>query len=138
MSRIAAIFALCFILSACVVYTPNNVEYTTVVHNETTSSVTIVTEKTITNEVSGRVVQKQHSSAQRLLADCEPFALPRDVQKPKELYPEDLMGPRTVEELDRLLMSKIKEYQTYVDSAHSKIEQAHQKWLETCQQKVPG
>ncbi|ARV76860.1 hypothetical protein PHABIO_229 [Pseudomonas phage Phabio] len=137
MSKLTIVIVLCSLLSACVIYTPTeNVTYSTVVHSVTTSSVVNAPEKTITNEVSKRVVQEKHTSTQRSLADCKPFTLPRDVLKPKELKDEDLLGPRTLKAFDQLLVAKIKEYRTHVDSVHSKIEQAHQKWLESCQQKL--
>lgn len=137
MSKFVTILALCSFLSACVIYTPTNFNYTTVVHSESTSSVASNLERTKTNEVSGRVAQNAHSSNQRSLADCKPFVLPRDIQKPKELTKVDLLGPRTLEAIDQLLVGKLDEYRTYVDSVHSKIEQAHHEWLESCQQKLP-
>lgn len=138
MSKLLTVFTLCSLLSACVIYTPMNVSYSTVVHTESTSSVvTRDAERTITNEVSGRVAPNAHSSKQRSLADCEPFALPRDTKKPKPLTRDDLAGPRTLQALDELVMGKLDEYRIHADSVHSKIEQAHQKWLESCQQKVP-
>lgn len=136
MSKFVMVLTLCYLLSACVIYTPTNVTYSTVVHNESTSLVVNAPEKKLTNEVSGRVVQNKHTSAQRSLAECKPFALPRDILKPKELTEDDLAGPRTLEAIDQLLMFKIKEYRIHVDSVHSKIEQAHKKWLESCQQKL--
>lgn len=138
MSRLVTILALCSLLSACVIYTPSNVTYTTVVHNETTSSVVNAPEKRKTNEVSGRVVQNKHTGAQRSLAECGPFILPRDIRKPEPLTRAHVIGPRTMDAVDDLFLHKLNEYRTYVDSVHSKIEQAHQKWLESCQQKVPN
>lgn len=136
MSKLVTLLTLCTLLSACMIYTPQTNVYSTVVHNESTSSV-LQPEKTITTEVSARVAQKTHSGIQRSLADCDNFVLPRDAHKPKVLTKNDLLGPRTIDALDQLLMAKIDEYRTYVDSINSKYEQAHQKWLETCQQKVP-
>lgn len=139
MSKSILILALCSLLSACVYYTPMNVTYSTVVHNETTSSVVVsTTERTKTNEVSERVIQKAQNSVQRSLADCDPFVLPRDAQKPKPLTDADLLGPRSLVAMDQLLTSKLKEYQTYIDSQPSKIEQAHKKWMEACLKKVPN
>lgn len=139
MSKSILILALCSLLSACVYYTPMNVTYSTVVHNESTSSVVVSTsERTKTNEVSERVVQKTQNSVQRSLADCEPFVLPRDTHKPKPITDADLLGPRSLTAMDQLLTSKLKEYQTYIDSQPSRIEQAHNKWLEACLKKVPN
>lgn len=138
MSKSILILALCSLLSACVNYTPTNVTYATVVHNESTSSVVVTTsEKNTTNEVSGRVEQKSQTSIQRPLADCDKFVLPRDLRSPKALTKADLAGPRSLEALDHLLSDKLNEYQTYIDSLPSRVEQAHNKWLEACQQKVP-
>lgn len=138
MSKSILILALCSFLSACVNYAPTNVTYMTVVHNETTSSVAnMVPEKTRTIEVSGRVQQNSQTSIQRSLADCDKFVLPRDIRGPKALTKDDLAGPRTLIGIDHLVMSKLNEYQTHIDSLPSKIEQAHNKWLEVCLQKVP-
>lgn len=136
-SKLATIFALCSLLSACVIYTPTAVTYSTVVHNETTSSVVSAPEKIKTIEVSERVVQKKPDNASRSVLSCDKFVLPRDTRKPKVLTRSDLEGPRSIEALDQLLMAKLDEYRTYVDSVHSEIEQAHLKWLESCQQKLP-
>lgn len=139
MSKSILILALCSLLSACVYYTPMNVTYSTVVHNESTSSVVVSTmERTKTNEVSERVIQKAQNSVQRSLADCDPFVLPRDAQKPEPITDADLLGPRSLVAMDQLLTSKLKEYQTYIDSQPSKIEQAHKKWMEACLKKVPN
>lgn len=137
MSKFLSVITVCVMLSACVIYTPTDVTYSTVVHNETTSSTILDVEQKLTNGVSERVTRNALSSKQRTLADCDNFVLPRDIQKPKALTIDDISGPRSVEALDQLLIAKIDEYRTYIDSMHSKIEQAHQVWLESCQHKIP-
>lgn len=129
----------CLALSACVIYAPT---YTsnpskTVVHYESTSTVdsheTTVPQKT--KEVSKRVESKATLPSQRSLAVCGAFTLPREVV-PAYLTDDLMATAKDGQELDLILGKKVKELQTYIDGMHSKIEQAHQKWLESCKQKL--
>jgi hypothetical protein len=92
-----------------------------------------VKQKTI--EVSKRVVPKVQATTQRKLADCGTFTLPREAA-PKNLTLLELEAATSATALDQLLGLRVIELQTYIDSMHSKIEQAHVKWLESCQKKL--
>lgn len=131
--------SVCLALSACMLYAPTYVSQpsTTVVHVATTSTAdshdSNVKQKT--TEVSKRVASKATTTKQRPLAVCGAFTLPREVV-PEYLTEELMATAKDVDELDTLVGMKVKELQTYIDSMHSKIEQAHAKWLESCQQKL--
>lgn len=132
----------CLTLSACMIYAPTYVSKSspTVVHVESTSAVVSqdspVTQKT--NEVSKRVVLKEPpKSTQRSLAVCGTFTLPREA-KPIFLTQLDMTSAPVDAQVDVVLAKKVKELQTYIDSMHSKVEQAHARWLESCEQKLRG
>lgn len=140
MSKKALLFGvcLCLTLSACMVYAPTyvNENQNTVVHHESTSSLDVRT-KQETNEVSERVYPKVTlRSGQRTLADCDAFALPREVLKPKYLTDEELAMAEDLTAFDTLAATKLKELQIYIDSLPSKYEQAHKQWLEACTNKL--
>lgn len=138
MSKIATLLGVCLTLSACMVYAPTYVNETqkTVVHYESTSSLNNRLEQE-TIEVSERVDPKvKHHVSQRTLADCDTFALPRDAQKPKYLTDEEMASAKDLPTLDRMIGLKMKELQTHIDTMHSRYEQAHRKWMETCTNKL--
>lgn len=134
MFKLVTAVALFLLLSSCVIYMPKKSVYSTVVYVNNTSSSVSTVEKKITNGVSERVVENGQTSSQRSLAECPEFVLPRDTAKPKPLTKSDLEGPRSLQALDQLIMAKLAEYRTHTDIIHSKIEQAHREWLESCQQ----
>lgn len=132
--------SVCLTLSACVIYAPTYVSQpsTTVVHYESSSTVdshqSTVTKQT--NEVSERVEPKAPlPSTQRSLAACGAFTLPREAV-PEFLTDEMMAVAKDSDELDAVLGNQISRLQTYIGSIHSKVEQAHQKWLESCNQKL--
>lgn len=137
--KLLTLAPVCLALSACVIYAPTYVSQpsTTVVHYEATSTSSAsnsnVKQKTI--EVSKRVVPKVQATTQRKLADCGTFTLPREAA-PKNLTLLELEAATSATALDQLLGLRVIELQTYIDSMHSKIEQAHVKWLESCQKKL--
>lgn len=137
--KILLLTPVCLALSACMIYAPTYVSETrsTVVHYESTSTqvpaVPVVKQET--NEVSKRVASKPSPTGPRLLAVCGDFTLPREV-KPDMMTPADLEDATSYAELDAKLAMQVKELQTYIGSMHSKIEQAHRKWMESCQQKL--
>lgn len=140
MFRFFFLAPVCLALSACMIYAPTYVSQpsTTVVHYESSSTVdsrqSTVTKQT--NEVSERVVQKAPlPSTQRSLAACGAFTLPREAI-PEFLTDEMMAVAKDSDELDVVLGSHIDKLQTYIDGIHSEVEQAHQKWLESCKQKV--
>ncbi len=138
MSKIALLLGVCLTLSACVVYAPTYVyEYqNTVVHYESTSTANSRVEQK-TTEVSKRVDPKvERHLGQRTLADCDTFALPREAQRPKYLTDEELALATDLVTSDRIIGMKMKELQTHIETMHSKYEQAHQKWKETCANKL--
>lgn len=132
----------CLTLSACMIYAPTYVSESspTVVQIESTSA-TQTKERVVkqkTNEVSKRVVPKEPpKSTQRSLAVCGTFTLPREA-KPIYLTYDDMVLAPIDAQVDVVLARKVKELQTYIDSMNSKIEQAHAKWLESCEQKLRG
>ena len=130
------LLVLCLTLSGCVIYAPR---YTTqnVVHQETTSSweYTQPLTKTIT-EVKERVIQTQVTEQKRPLASCEPFVLPRAGTLPTKPSDEELASALTSEEIDRQLSAYVDRLRAYNVVERSKIEQAHQKWLDRCQRKL--
>lgn len=141
MSKKIVVLGLCAALSACVVYAPTYVseDQNTVVHYESTSTVDShsSTVKPQTKEVSERVVQKvAQPRDQRPLAVCGAFTLPREAQKPEYLTDAMLANVKDLPELDRLVGLKMKELQTHIDKVHSRYEQAHDKWLEACIDKL--
>lgn len=138
MSKKALLLGVCLTLSACMVYAPTYVNQTqnTVVRHETTSTLNVRT-KQETNEVSERVGPKVTlRSGQRTLADCDAFAHPRDARKPKYLTDVELASAEDLPAFDTMVAKKLKELQTYIDSFPSKYEQAHQRWLEACTNKL--
>lgn len=140
MFRIFFLACVCSALSACVFYAPTYVSQpsTAVVHYESTSTVDSH-EETVKQETIGRserVVPKATSTRkQRTLAECEAFTLPRGVAPPY-LTDKHIAAAKDGNEIDQLLGMKVKELQTYIDGMHSRLEQAHAKWLESCTQKL--
>lgn len=128
---------LCFLLSGCVIYTPSyNSQQATVRYQFTSVADDHTATTTTTKEVSERVVPKvPHLSAQRPLAECEPFTLPRATPTPPRPSNDVLDGATSSDELDKLLGAYVKALRTYIDSERAKIEQAHHEWLAHCQQK---
>jgi len=137
MSKIAVLLGVCLTLSACVVYAPAYVtNQNTVVHYESTSTSSWRSEQQ-TKEVSERVTPKaKPPTKERKLVSCDAFVLPRDAQKPKYLTAVDLATAKDLPALDKMIGVKMKELQTHIDTMHSKYEQAHQRWMETCTNKV--
>lgn len=140
MFRFFFLASVCLSLSACMIYAPTYVSQpsTTVVHYESSSTVdshqSTVTKQT--NEVSERVEPKAPlSSTQRSLAACGAFTLPREAV-PIFLTQDDMTTAPPEAQVDMILAQKVKELQTYIDGIHSKVEQAHRKWLESCKQKL--
>lgn len=137
--KILLLVPVCMILSACVVYAPTYVSQPskTVVHYDTTSTSdsynSNVTQKT--NEVSKRVALKEAATKQRSLAVCGSFTLPREAI-PAVITQDDLEASPDEKALDLLLGRKVLELQTYIEGMHSRIEQAHITWLESCNQKL--
>jgi hypothetical protein len=122
------------------IYAPTYVSQpsTTVVHYESSSTVdsheSAVTKQT--NEVSERVVSKAPlPSTQRSLAACGAFTLPREAI-PEFLTDEMMAVAKDSDELDVVLGNHIGKLQTYIDNMHSKVEQAHLRWMESCKQKL--
>jgi len=141
MSKKMLLLGVCVALSACVVYAPTYVSEnrSTVVHNESTSTVDshelAVTKET--KEVSERVAQKAtRPRDQHPLAVCGAFTLPREAHKPEYLTEAHLALAKDLPELDKMIGAKMKELQTHIDSVHTKYEQAHNKWLEACIDKL--
>ncbi|BEG72427.1 hypothetical protein [Pseudomonas phage vB_PaeM_PS119XW] len=130
------LLVLCLTLSGCVIYAPR---YTTqtVVQQETTSSWEFSQPqiKTIT-EVKERVIQTPVTEQKRPLASCEPFVLPRAALLPEKPNEEELASAQSSEEIDRKLSEYVAELRAYNVAERSKIEQAHQKWLDHCQRKL--
>lgn len=140
MFRFFFLATVCFTLSACMIYAPTYVSQpsTTVVQYESSSTVDSHESTVIktTNEVSERVVPKATlPSTQRSLAACGAFTLPREAV-PEFLTDEMMAVAKDSDELDVVLGNQIARLQTYIDGMHSKVEQAHNKWLESCKQKV--
>lgn len=140
MFRFFLLAPVCLALSACMFYAPTYVSQhsTTVVHYESPSTVDShdSTAITKTNEGSERVVSKAPlTSTKRSLAACGAFTLPREAI-PEFLTDEMMATAKDSDELDVVLGNHIDKLQTYIESMHSKVEQAHQKWLESCKQKL--
>lgn len=140
MLKIFILAPVCLALSACMLYAPTyeSKTHTTVVHYETTSTVDShdSTVKQKTTEVSKRVESKAPAPIKRpKLADCKAFTLPREAA-PARFSEESFNKAVDNDQLDLLLITQINELQTYIDSMHSKIEQAHLEWLESCKQKL--
>lgn len=137
--KILLLTPVCLALSACMIYAPTYVSETssTVVHYESTSTQvhTAPVVKQETNEVSKRVVSKPSPTGPRLLAVCGDFTLPREVT-PDMMTPDDMDESVKSADIDAMLATQVKELQTYIGNMHSKIEQAHRKWMESCQQKL--
>lgn len=137
--KILILVPVCLILSACVLYAPTYVTQTskTVVHLDTTSTSgsynSNVTQET--TEVSERVVPKDTIVRRPSLAVCGSFILPREVV-PAVITNADLEAAPDAEAIDVLLGGKVLELQTYIEGMHSRIEQAHVKWMESCNQKL--
>lgn len=131
--------SVCVLLSGCVIYAPTyvNKDRHTVVHYESSSSSVAANEIKETNEESVRVPEKPtQTSIKRTLANCDAFTLPREASRPKYLTEHDLVNAISDDEIDRILGLKIKELQTHIDKVHSRIEQAHVKWMEACEAKL--
>lgn len=137
--KILPIVGVCLILSACVIYAPTYVSQPsrTVVHYDTTSTSGSFNSnvKQETNEVSERVASKATAKKQRPLAVCGAFTLPREAV-PAVITSDDIESAPDAEALDQLLGGKVLELQTYIESMNSKFEQAHLKWMESCEQKL--
>lgn len=138
MSKSALLLGVCLSLSACVVYAPTYVtnDQNTVVHYESTSTLT-ESRKQETIGVSERVVQKvAQSREQRTLADCGAFILPRGAQKPIYLTDVEFASAEDLPAFDTMVAKKLKELQIHIDKLHSEYEQAHVKWMESCNKKL--
>lgn len=139
LKKLLLLAPVCLALSACVVYAPTYVSNSskTVVHYEATSTSSQYSSnvKQKTKEVSERVVYKEKDAKQHTLAECDNFILPREVV-PDYVTRNDLYSVTSTESLDLLLGNQVLQLQTYIDSMHSKIEQAHLEWLESCQKKL--
>lgn len=119
-------------LSGCV-YAPTYTSHTTVVKYTETSSIDTRTDIDIqTNEVKEVVEQKPISSAQQVLADCGSFVLPKAAPEPTAPTEKEYDEANTSEELDHLISKYIKKLRAHINSERSKIEQAHEKWLLSC------
>lgn len=86
-----------------------------------------------TNEVGKeRVEHKPPSGAQQVLAECGVFNLPIAGKIPVAPNEKDFDKANSLEEIDHMIAGYISQLRAHISDERSKIEQAHNLWLLSC------
>jgi hypothetical protein len=126
MSRIALVLAI-FGLSGCMVYAPNVIRYVEVIQTQDTQNTEVVQDHRTTAPPPPAIAVQTPIVAPS--SGCPPFELPEPEPMP---VPPNVHLMQSLEAIDRLLVTAIKDLRTHIEEERKRLEQAHAMWQKRC------